>query len=160
MKPYDLWPRGADENFILSHSELIAGSFKKWLGRYLVPPGLSREETALAMMKAPFVIASTDTQTDPVLNYGNRTALGLWELSWSEFTATPGRHTAEPLEREARAQFLDEVKRNGFVDNYAGIRISSTGRRFKIQRAIVWNLIDEDEEYKGQAVMFKEWSYL
>jgi hypothetical protein len=158
MKPYDLWPRGADENFILSHSELIAGSFKKWLGRYLVPPGLSREETALAMMKAPFVIASTDTQTDPVLNYGNRTALGLWELSWSEFTATPGRHTAEPLEREARAHFMEEEKRNGFGDNYRVF--VSRWKTFQNQPGpLWWNLIDEDEN-KGQAVMFKEWSYL
>lgn len=160
MKPQGLWPQGADENFILSQSAIIADSFKRWLGRHLVPPGLSREETALAMMKAPFVIASTNTDSDPILNYGNRTALGLWELSWPEFTRTPGRHTAEPMEREAREQFLSEVKRHGFVDNYAGIRISSTGRRFHIKRATVWNLLDEEEEFKGQAVMFKEWSFV
>ena len=160
MKSYDVWPQDADETFILSQSEIIAQSFKRWTGRHLVPPGLSREATAFAMLKAPFVIASTDTSEDPVLNYGNRTALRLWELSWADFTRTLGRHTAEPMERETRAKFLAEVKRSGFVDNYAGIRISSTGRRFKINRAIVWNLLDEDEEFCGQAVMFKEWEYL
>jgi len=160
MKPHELWPRGADEDFIVTHSTLIADSFKRWTGRYLVPPGLSGEETAQAMMKAPFVIASTDTSADPVLNYGNRTALGLWELSWSEFTKTPGRNTAEPMEREARARFLDEVKRNGFVDHYTGIRISSQGRRFRIDRATVWNLIDDNAQFKGQAVFFKEWKYI
>ena len=160
MKPHDSWPQGADDEFVLRQSEIIARSFKRWTSRHLVPPGLSHEETALAIWKAPFVIASTDTSPEAVLNYGNRTALGLWELSWTEFTRTPGRQTAEPMEREARALFLDEVKRKGFVDNYAGIRISSTGRRFHIRRAIVWNLIDDDENFQGQAVFFKEWSYL
>lgn len=160
MKSFDLWPYGADEDFILAQSEIIAESFKRWLGRHLVPPGLSREETALAMMKAPFVIASTDASPDPVLNYGNRTALSLWELDWGLFTQTLGRQTAEPLEQEARQKFLEEVKQNGFVDHYAGIRISSTGRRFQIHRAIVWNLFDEEESFYGQAVMFKEWDYL
>lgn len=160
MRAHGLWPQGADENFILWQSEIIAQSFKRWMGRHLVPPGLSSEDTALAIFKAPFVIASTDTAVDPILNYGNRTALELWELSWTEFTKTPGRNTAEPMERSARTQFLDEVRQNGFVENYAGIRISSTGRRFQIKRAVVWNLWDEDEGFKGQAVLFKEWEYL
>ncbi len=153
-----LWPDSA-EDFVVQQSELIASSYKHWLGRHLVPP-LSADDTAAAIFKAPFVIASTDTSTDPVLNYGNREALKLWELTWTEFTQTPGRKTAEPMEREARARFLDEVKRNGFIDNYAGIRISSTGRRFEIHRATVWNLIDEEGEFQGQAVYFKEWTYV
>ena len=40
---------------------------------------------------------------------------------------TPSRLTAEPVAREERARLLDEVTRNGFIANYAGVRISSRG---------------------------------
>lgn len=154
-----LWPEEA-EDFICEQSDLIVSCYKHWLGRHLVPPGLSVEEQAAALFKAPFVIASTNQAADPILNYGNQTALGLWELPWSEFTKTPGRHTAEPMQREDRARFLEQVRKNGFIEDYSGIRISATGRRFKIHRATVWNLIDDSGLYLGQAVFFKEWEHL
>ena len=34
-----------------------------------------------------------------MLNYGNRAALTLWEMSWEELTRTPSRLTAEPVAR-------------------------------------------------------------
>jgi MEKHLA domain len=51
------------------------------------------------LFAAPFVIVSHDTQADPVLNYGNRAALTLWEMSWEELTRTPSRLTVEPVAR-------------------------------------------------------------
>jgi len=48
----------------------------------------------------------------------------------------------------------------GFIDDYAGIRISKSGRRFKISRATVWNLISEDGQPCGQAAMFTQWKFL
>ncbi len=76
-------------------------------------------------------------------------------MDWNTFTRTPGRHTAEPVEREERARFLETVRKQGYVDDYRGIRISSTGRRFEIRQATVWNLIDEGGQYAGQAVTFR-----
>ena len=49
---------------------------------------------------------------------------------------------------------------NGFIDDYAGIRISKTGRRFRIAQATVWNLLDERGIYSGQAAMFLRWEFL
>ena len=46
----------------------------------------------------------------------------------------PARKTAEPAEQAARDRFLAEVRKGGFVNDYEGIRISSTGRRFRIRR--------------------------
>jgi len=68
--------------------------------------------------------------------------------------------TAEPLHREERAILLKRTTRNGFVDDYQGIRISSSGRRFRIERAIVWNLLDEDGNHAGQAATFSQWHEL
>jgi hypothetical protein len=40
------------------------------------------------------------------------------------------------------------------------VRITRTGRRFKIERAIVWNLIDAAGTIHGQAATFDQWTPL
>ncbi len=109
---------------------------------------------------APFVLVSHGPEADPILNYGNRRALELWEMGWEEFTRTPSRLTAEVPDRAERARLLAEVGRKGFIDDYSGIRISKGGRRFRIAGATVWNLVDERGEYRGQAATFSDWTYL
>lgn len=92
--------------------------------------------------------------------FGNSAALTLWELDWDSFTRTPSRYTAEAPLREERARLLDQVTRHGFIDDYAGIRISRTGKRFRIRRAVVWNLRDERGDHAGQAASFTDWEFL
>jgi len=95
-----------------------------------------------------------------VLNYGNQAALTLWEMSWAELTRTPSRLTAEAPNREERARLLAEVTAHGFIDNYSGIRVSRTGRRFRILQATVWNLLDARQNFAGQAALFSRWEFL
>ncbi|HSH95926.1 MAG TPA: MEKHLA domain-containing protein [Roseimicrobium sp.] len=145
----------------VDHSECIVRSYKHWTGRDLLPVTPSdKYALAKALFEAPFVVASHGTETDPVLNYGNRAALTVWEMAWEEFTQTPSRYTAEPPNREERAALLARVTQFGFIDNYAGIRISKTGRRFRIRQAVVWNLITVEGIPCGQAATFSEWEYL
>ncbi|OYV22270.1 MAG: hypothetical protein CG442_1368, partial [Methylococcaceae bacterium NSO1] len=53
-----------------------------------------------------------------------------------------------------------EVTEKGYIDHYQGVRISSTGKRFLIKNAVVWNLIDKNQGIKGQAAWFDQWAYL
>ena len=46
------------------------------------------------------------------------------------------------------------------MDDYSGIRISKTGRRFRIEQAIVWNLTDGVGNQLGQAATFDRWTPL
>lgn len=62
---------------------------------------------AQALFEAPRVVVSHQTQADPVLCYGNRRALVLWEMDAPTLTSTPSRLTAEPLERAERQRLLD-----------------------------------------------------
>jgi hypothetical protein len=48
----------------------------------------------------------------------------------------------------------------GFVDDYAGVRISRTGKRFRIEQAIVWNVVDAEGKDHGQAATFAHWTPL
>jgi len=146
--------------FIRDHSVCLARSFKKWTGRELLPGDFSADELAEKLFNAPFVVVSHGMEADPILNYGNRTALALWEMSWTEFTGTPSRHTAEVPNQRARARLLEAVAAKGFMDDYSGIRISKNGRRFEIFRAIVWNLASKNGAPCGQAATFSEWKFL
>ena len=150
----------AQTAFIIPHTLCLTRSYKKWTGRDLLAGNLSAAELAEKILNAPFVVVSHGTQADPVLNYGNRAALALWEMSWEEFTRTPSRLTAEAPRREERARLLETVTRQGFIDDYTGNRVSKSGRRFEIFRATVWNLVSATGEPCGQAATFSGWKFL
>ena len=145
--------------FVVAHTDRMARSLKHWTGRELLPGVSNPAELAGKIFQAPFVLVSHGTENDPVLNYGNAAALALWEMSWEELTRTPSRLTAEAPNRKERAKLLEAVARRGFIDDYSGVRISKSGRRFRISRATVWNLIDADGKNCGQAAMFLDWEF-
>lgn len=141
----------------VDHSQLLLDSYHRWLQRDLVPRNGSAVEQAQALFDAGFVVVSHGIEADPLLNYANRTALTLWEIDIPTLLQTPSRLTAEPLHRDERAQLLARTTRDGYVDDYRGIRVSTTGRRFRIEQAIVWNLVDAEGTYRGQAATFSHW---
>ncbi len=107
-----------------------------------------------ALWEAPFVIVAHGTEADPVFFYGNRVALQQFEMSFEQFTRLPSRCSAEPLNRAERAKLLERVTRQGYVDDYCGMRVASSGRRFMISGGTVWNLVDEQGVRHGQAATF------
>jgi hypothetical protein len=136
---------------------LLLDSHQRLVGRPLVASGL---DVRRALWEAASVIVAHGTEPDPVFFYGNRRALALFEMDWASFVRLPSRLSAEPLLREERARLLDRVHRDGCITDYAGIRISSTGQRFRIEQAVVWNLIDDSGVCHGQAAAFDRWQPL
>jgi len=118
------------------------------------------EEQARRLFYAPFVLLSHNTAPDPILNYANRAALTLFELTWEELVNLPSRKTAEPSEQEERERLLAMVSRQGYIDDYRGVRVAKSGRRFFIHQATVWNLLDDNGIFYGQAAMFRHWKFL
>lgn len=145
---------------LITHIQRLLDSHRHFTGRELIERSGDPAEEAERIHRAPFVVASHGGEADPILNYGNLQALSLWEMEWAAFTRTPSRRTAEAPRREERQRLLDAVTRDGYIDDYSGVRISSSGRRFRIERATVWNLIDEAGEPIGQAATFGGWEYL
>lgn len=150
----------SENSYHSEHIKLLLSSYKKWTKKDLIETRTAIEEKAKELFNAPFALLSHDTQADPVFNYGNITAMNLFELEWKNLIALNSRKSAEPIIREEREMLLKKVTENGFIDDYSGIRISSTGKRFMITNATVWNLIDENGIYKGQAATFSEWEFL
>lgn len=152
--PVDVWRQWT------AHSAALLNSYHARTGRDLIARGGSAAEEAERLLAAPFVVVSHGTEADPLLNYGNRVALALWEMTPAQLLETPSRLTAEPMLREARADFLARAARDGFVRGYEGVRISAKGRRFHISDATIWNVTDVEGNPAGQAATFARWTFL
>ena len=144
----------------VAHTQVLLDSYRRWVGQDLLARDGSPEEQARALYTAGFVVVSHGVEADPILNYANQTALALWELDVPTLVKTPSRLTAEPVHRDERARLLERTTRDGYVDDYRGIRISRSGRRFRIDRATVWNLVDPLGIRVGQAATFSAWQFL
>ena len=147
----------ASNAFLADHIGLLRRSYRQLTGRDLIDPGLTDRDAASALFEAPFALLSHDTRADPILTYGNRTVLGLFELTWEQLTAMPSRYTAEAPNRDERARLLQAVAARGYIDDYRGVRVSARGRRFMIENACVWNLVDAGGRCHGQAATFAHW---
>jgi len=142
------------------HVGYLLRSFHRVVGQALLPPLGDAIRDAQQLFAAPFVVLSHGVEGDPILNYGNALALQLWEMTATQFGATPSRVTAEPMLREDRQSTLDTVARQGYISGYAGVRVSGTGRRFLIENVVLWNVSDDDGNPLGQAASFDRWSFL
>lgn len=133
---------------------LLTGSYARIVGRRLVRDG---QGPSWLYNDAPFVVLAHNTEPDPRFIYANRAAQNCFEYSWDEFITLPSRLSAELPDRAERQRLLDTVTRDGFIDNYRGLRIAKSGRHFWIEKAIVWQLIDETGRRRGQAATFSSW---
>jgi hypothetical protein len=151
---------GPDNRYLADHIALLRRSLRALAGRELCEAGASDADAARQVFHAPFVLLSHNRAPDPILTYGNLAGLALFELSWEELTAMTSRLTAEAPNRDERARLLARVAAEGYIGDYSGVRVSSKGKRFRIERATVWNLIDDRGEIRGQAARFSEWALL
>ncbi len=151
--------RPSSENkFLDTHIQLLNESFQRLFGRALLnsAPNLLAEK----LFHAPFALLSHNTASNPVFNYANEQGLALFELNWEQLINVPSRTSVEVVNQESRDKLMAQVTTKGFIKNYQGIRISSQGRRFQINNAIIWNIHDKQNVYQGQAAFFSEWVFL
>ena len=139
-------------------TQLILANYRRLFGRDLAGVAEGPEsENQLFAATCAVLSALGPFGSDHAFNYANRTALQLFEYSWDELMGKPSSASAEPVHRDERRKLLDEVGQHGFIENYSGTRISKNGRRFRIKKATVFNLLDDEGKYIGQAATFSEW---
>lgn len=149
-----------DSPFYVRHGVLLCSSYKYWTGKELLPGAERLVNPMRALFDAPFVLVSHGTEKDSIFNFGNRAALTLFEMGWEDFVRLPSRKSADVDNQEDRARLMTNVSTNGYATDCRGVRISASGRRFLITGATVWNVVDKDGRYYGQAAVFSDWSYL
>jgi len=151
--------------FHWEHVHNLLWSYEHFLGKPLFDghsdnPSPSQAELAQVVYSAPFALVSHGVESEPVFNYANKTALFLFAMDWTEFTKTPSKYSAESVSRVERADLLARVTRDNYIDDYRGVRIAKNGVRFLIEQAVVWNVVDEQLNKRGQAAMFSHWQFL
>ena len=134
---------------------LLHASYRRRLGRELATDAGTAE-----LYTAPAVVLMHGTQADPLFCYANRTAQSLWGFTWDEFIAMPSRLSAEPEVQAERGRLLERACSQGFIDDYAGVRIASDGRRFRIRGVVLWTVDDYAGVRHGQAAVFRDWQFL
>ena len=145
---------------VVQWTQLLLDSYRHWIGKDLIERHDRRESEAQALFESPLVVVSHGMEADPVLNYGNQAALDLWEMAWADLVTTPSRLTAEPMNRAEREVMLQQALTRGYIDTYRGVRISATGRRFLVENALIWNVVDAGQRPLGQAAAFSRWTRL
>ncbi len=150
----------SENGYLREHVDLLLSSYQHWVGKNVIETSPSDEDIYNKLFMAPYGVVSNGTEHNPIFNYANQMALNLFEMNWGEFIKLPSRQSAEAVNREEREQLLARVTKYGFIDDYRGIRISSSGKRFMIEDATVWNIVDNKGIYYGQAAMFHQWRIL
>ncbi|HVJ51206.1 MAG TPA: MEKHLA domain-containing protein [Aliidongia sp.] len=135
-------------------SALLADCYRRFIGLSLLPDTILPAEAPHWFYEAPFCLVAHNREPDPRFIYANRAAQERFEYSWDEFLTLPSRLSAEPINRAERQRLLDAVASDGAITDYAGVRISKSGRRFRIEQAAVWQLVENDGDVIGQAAMF------
>jgi hypothetical protein len=145
----------AANSFQEEYVRLAFASLERWSGRNLIKDlKLPLECLGESVYYGDFYLLTHNGAPDPVLNYGNRRALEQWECTWSQLTSMYARDTAKSDEQSARQLVMSEVLQKGFLAGYNGERISRTGKLFRIQDVIIWNIVGAQNQLIGQAAFF------
>ncbi|MBF0281700.1 MAG: MEKHLA domain-containing protein [Zetaproteobacteria bacterium] len=139
------------------HIGCLSDSLYRWTGKGLIDKGETAVDAAKRLYYAPFALLSHGIEADPVLNYGNQTGQSLFAIAWESLIQMPSRLTAEAVRQVERDALMARVTQKGCITDYSGIRIAANGRRFRIEQAVVWNVLDGAGRYLGQAAMFAQW---
>ncbi len=83
----DIW----HQPWVLDWTQYLIDSYAYWLKKELIPRQGTPLEQAERLFTCPFVVVSHGLQDDPILNYGNRAGLTLWEMDWDQLTQTPDK---------------------------------------------------------------------
>jgi hypothetical protein len=123
----------------------------------LIPDGIKGTQAAQWLYGvAPFAVLAHNALPDPLFVYGNKAAQRLFEYEWDELVTLPSRLSAEAPARDERQRFLEQVAKHGFITGYGGVRITKSGKRFRVENATVWQLLDREGNCQGQAAMLPQ----
>lgn len=141
-------------------AQQLMDSFQHYLSKDLIEPCGNKEQQAKSIYFSSRIVIAHDNKEEPRFIFANRAATDLWEVEHHSFIGMPSKQSAEQEHRKDRARMLNQAKEKGYILNYSGIRVSKQGKRFFIENAIIWNVLDNKKNIIGQAATFEDWKYI
>jgi PAS domain S-box-containing protein len=148
------------EPYDSAFAALLADSYRRVVG---ASPPFAENASEVAAARwlytdAPFGVLAHDGAPDPLFVYANATALQMFEYSWDEMVGMPSRLSAPAADRGERDALMTGVLLRGYTNDYRGRRVTRSGRRFWIEDATVWNIVDHEGVFRGQAALIRAWT--
>ena len=131
-----------------SRLALIAASYRRLAGEPLLGDGQE-------LWFAPFAVVAHGTEAVPRFFYANHAALALFAMKARSFVGMESRLSAPEEDRAERAAMLARLEAADILTGYRGVRVGGDGRRFAIEDAVIWNLVDEAGARHGQAALIR-----
>lgn len=137
----------------------MARSYRQLTGEDVVEDD-SSGDIGDALYEADDLLLCHDGAADPLFTYANEAAQQVFELGWNEFIGMPSRLSAAPDAQTDRNELISQATESGFFTGYSGVRVSSSGRKFVIQDAVLWRVSDEAGHVLGLACRVPKWRYV
>lgn len=149
---------------LIKTSELIIYSYKQEFQYPLIDKVCPSHSLLLniheSLYTSEYCILAVNNNEIPTFTYMNLSAQKLWEVSLNQALKMQGKQTAQKKDQKEREKLLNQVKKKGKTNSYSGIRISQKGKRFFIKKASIWNIINKQGVFEGQAACFNQFEYL
>ncbi|KAK3252267.1 hypothetical protein CYMTET_38430 [Cymbomonas tetramitiformis] len=145
---------------VVMHSLKLIETYKKATGEPLLT-GLDISTAAKALYEADFLLLSHGSGDNPHFDYANKKALEVFEMTWAQMQETPSsKSAADAAEiQEDRRRALAQAETDGVCKGYSGLRVSTSGREFRIEDGVIWTLLGADDQKVGQAAFVPKWKF-
>lgn len=149
MKPSER----ADDSFRACRAREILDSYRRLLGRELLPRSGDATEDARRLFDLPLAVLAHDTAPQPRLDWANRAAAMAFDATPESLLGRPSAATTPADAVADRGKLFEALARDRFVTGYSGVRVSLTGRRFVIDDVTVFEVTDADGRPAGHAAV-------
>ncbi|MGK9168781.1 MEKHLA domain-containing protein [Inquilinus limosus] len=138
---------------------LLAGSHARLVGTPLLPEEAGGDAAVQARWlyeAAPFCVLVHNTDADPPSSMPTERPRPASSIACTSSRRCPP--ASPPRRRTGRSGSgcWTPLPADGFITSYRDLRVAKSGRRFWIENATVWRLIDEAGTLHGQAATFRD----
>lgn len=137
----------------LTRAAEILDSFRRLLGRELMPRSGNPAEDARRLFDLPQAVLAHDTSPAPLLDWANLAAAKAFDATPEALLGRPSADTAPADATADRRALFDKLAARGFVTGYSGVRVSLTGRRFVIDDVTVFEVTNAVGRPAGHAAV-------
>eukprot|EP00249_Psilotum_nudum_P011566 c23246_g1_i1 orf=265-1395(-) len=145
----------------VNYARWICRSYKCKLGIDLVSvDGERSDEYLKAVWQCYDAIMCCSCKSMPVFTFANQAGLEMLETSSVTLQELSWEKTLDENAKKSLCSVFSQVMQQGYACLSAGVRLSSMGRVASYERAVAWKVLDDDDNMRGVAFIYVNWSFI